>query len=917
MDAMTTAAKLDLRLSGAGRQVLLTEIDLFRNLGGGQTVSRRLMALRPQDRFHYFIRNEKPDAPRPPNAVAIPFVPKYRAVRDDLPHEQAHLLWAYQDARNLAFSVAQHLPGHSFDVVDVPDYTQHGIFIRAALEAEGLHCDIVALALHGTLSAAWAGGWPAPGAPAQLDEMQIREELQFRAADARYAISAAYAREWQAKAPLPINLVNPLSIVAAGDPTPGTPRAGPPDFVFVGRREKWKGPDLFLDLAWCVDPNLYRRLLIIGPDGFNHMGLGSDTILAGMARLRGLRPEIVGGLGREPVQRLLTERTVLLLPSRHDTFNLVTLEALARGCPALISRNAGAAEWLLKKLPDLAWLVVDVDCARTAAAAAADVLRHYDARRAEVVAAMQRLEPPPFGAFDDIYRPAPQVDMDGRQTVVELAARFGTLVRLEQRSRLRQAAVQPLVPVRRLARTIERLLPSVVRRQLDLVGPQGHRLLASARALYRLRHGGLRRAAKEAIRRTIERRSNFSPRTFRQIDRSRRLEGLRHDMLASPEADFVDQRAKLRHLSRQVDEHLVNRVPLFREMARLERALGRDLVAATYALRVMRWLGRDTYGDLPFVRATLRAEGFDREAATAEAMFGPAEERDARCLELMQDAFRRNRRKRDLPLAMVDDRRGPEPRRVAVIVSLYNAADKLPTLFACLAQQSLAARGELEVVLVDSNSPTDEFAALEGFLARRDLPVVYARSAQRETIQEAWNRGMGLTRRRDRPSSAPTRGCIPRRCTLAAALDADPRADWAMADSIVTSVDAEGVYDGDIMPYDRTGYRQDTVYLEPAICPGSAGCTRASTTGSASTTKASAPRGIPSSRAGFCRISTRCMCRAPWACSTTTPKSAPRRIRAPRSRICARGICGARWRGCAMPSPTGRRRRRWRCCAWH
>ena len=190
----------------------------------------------------------------------------------------------------------------------------------------------------------------------------------------------------------------------------------------------------------------------------------------------------------------------------------------------------------------------------------------------------------------------------------------------------------------------------------------------------------------------------------------------------------------------------MNRVPLFREMARLERALGRDLVAATYALRVMRWLGRDTYGDLPFVRATLRAEGFDREAATAEAMFGPAEERDARCLELMQDAFRRNRRKRDLPLAMVDDRRGagaaagcrdrfalqrrgqaPHPARSAWRSNRWPRA------------------GELEVVLVDSNSPTDELAALEGFLARRDLPVVYARSAQRETIQQAWNRGIGLT----------------------------------------------------------------------------------------------------------------------------------------------------------------------------
>ena len=254
--------------------------------------------------------------------------------------------------------------------------------------------------------------------------------------------------------------------------------------------------------------------------------------------------------------------------------------------------------------------------------------------------------------------------------------------------------MQPLVPMRRIAGVVAPLLPGGLRRTLARAGHLGQRLVASAHALYRLRRGGLRWAAKEAIRKAIGRMSRFSPRTFRQIDRSRRLEHLRHYMLAAPETDFGEQRAKLLHLSHRVTDHLVNRVPLFREMARLERALGRELIAATYALRVMRWAGRDTYGDLPFVRATLQAQGFDREAATAEAMFGPEQERDARCLEVMQDAFERNRRKRDLPLAVLDDRRGPAPRRVAVIVSLYNAAGKLPTLLACLAQQSLAARGE-------------------------------------------------------------------------------------------------------------------------------------------------------------------------------------------------------------------------------
>ena len=35
-----------------------------------------------------------------------------------------------------------------------------------------------------------------------------------------------------------------------------------------------------------------------------------------------------------------------------------------------------------------------------------------------------------------------------------------------------------------------------------------------------------------------------------------------------------------------------------------------------------------------------------------------------------------------------------------------------------------------------------------------------------------------------------------------------------MADSLVTNVDRDGVYDSDIMPYDRSGYCQDLVYLE-------------------------------------------------------------------------------------------------------
>src|SRR5258706_385114 len=83
------------------------------------------------------------------------------------------------------------------------------------------------------------------------------------------------------------------------------------------------------------------------------------------------------------------------------------------------------------------------------------------------------------------------------------------------------------------------------------------------------------------------------------------------------------------------------------------------------------------------------------------------------CLELMRDAFRSIKSVASSLLAVLDDRRNGGLPRVAAIVSLYNAAGKLPTLLATLQRQSLARRGELEVVLVDSASPTDERGVFE------------------------------------------------------------------------------------------------------------------------------------------------------------------------------------------------------------
>ena len=434
----------------ARRQVLIAHFDLFRDTGGGQSVYKAIVAARPNDVFYYFRRDETADATRPANAVGIPWKEIYVA---PLGADPGHFFWAYLECRNMAASVARHCRGVAFDVVDVPDFSSSGLFMARALRAEGVHAGITALAMHGTLSRAFRGGWPVLADYGRLlAELAMRENLQFRSADARYAISGLYEREWREKYPLAVNRLDPLCVVDTGAPVraPYAPRQ--PDLAFVGRREKWKGPDLFLDIAWSIDPAYYNRLIVAGADGPNHDGSGSTPILREAARLRRLNPEIPGNLSPPDLRKLFDGRTVLMLPSRHDTFNLVALEAVLRGCPVHVSHRAGVAEWLRANLPEFPWMIIDIDCARTAAGVATETLGHYDRRRDQLV---EHLALHPFKAdsstVERIYTPAGPRDADVDGNLDELAGWFATQIRFMPRP-LPVRLARPAIVIARLPR---------------------------------------------------------------------------------------------------------------------------------------------------------------------------------------------------------------------------------------------------------------------------------------------------------------------------------------------------------------------------------------------------------------------------------------------------------------------------------
>ena len=468
----------------SGRRILILDADLFAQVGGGQSVYHRLIALSPNDQWFYFRRNEAESGPRPANTTAIPLIDVMRQEVGWLPDRLHPFLPIWRMVRNLATSVVGHLGRTDFDVVDVPDYTQFAPFIRLALAEEGCRVGTVALALHGTLSDAFRGGWPTGQDESRiLAELRLREQLQFRTADASYAISNLYAEAWRRRSPRAVNHLDPLLITGAPQPAPAERQDGKPDLAFIGRREKWKGPDLFLDAAWCLDPESYRQLLLIGPEGANRLGQGSEALLLAAARRRNLdsRLNLYGNMKRDDVQSLLRGRTLLMLPSRHDTFNLTALEAICRGCPTLISERAGVVAWMRTHLPELDWAVVGLDCGRGMAESAAQVLGDYDRFRDALGQALHRAAlVPDMASLQGIYTVTDKPTVKALETAIEIVAQISPKIVDERITRGRPSlrfaakklrdgvprvirAVPGAGPAFRLSRSTWRSLPAPVR----------------------------------------------------------------------------------------------------------------------------------------------------------------------------------------------------------------------------------------------------------------------------------------------------------------------------------------------------------------------------------------------------------------------------------------------------------------------
>ncbi len=389
-------------------RVLLLDTDLFATVGGGQTFYRNVILKNPDIDFFYLKQNEPSTATRPVNAHPIelrehyPWTALLNFNDINVPYWTQSL---YLKANNIAASVAN----KSFDVVDFPDYNPIGLFLRSALQSHGVNVGRIAISMHGLISTTNALNWEGTGVPCRVT--RLTEELQFATADLRYFISERYQSECYALSRLPSHYVDPLHLFSPSRKNRYERKSAAPCINFVGRTEKRKGPHLFLQMLWWLSPGSYSSASIIGPPCLGSSGTPSTQTIEKMRSARGLDVRILGSMNSSELEELFASNSITCVPSIYDTFNLVALESLFAGCPAIIGSGAGIVDYLHDRFPKIRFEILDTKCFFASIPPIEALLENYDDYRADLSTALAESDYTPQGpAVRDVYESTPARD---------------------------------------------------------------------------------------------------------------------------------------------------------------------------------------------------------------------------------------------------------------------------------------------------------------------------------------------------------------------------------------------------------------------------------------------------------------------------------------------------------------------------
>ncbi|ACL59194.1 glycosyltransferase [Methylobacterium nodulans] len=372
-------------------RVLIADFDFFSALGGGQTFYRRMVERHPSWTCLYPSRG--PDLKAefrchlPTNAHPFGFDRFWYPV---------DLLDALQlesgEERHFAMLLAQiavPLQGQLLDLVEVPSFFPVCHLVRPIFSAFGIVVRRISLGMVGWVSVSNRNAYASETGAEVVARLEAIERRCIAAADASYTISNLHAAENMGTVPSGIvEMHDALDALPPPDPAP--PGAGPPDLWCVGRLDRNKGPDLFIEMVARIPRHLYGKCYLCGPDNTwaTSGPRWSETLLA-LARERSVDVQYLGEIPIGDLwSRAYRGRSVVVIPSRSDAFNYVAVEALTAGCPIVLTDRAGAAEFLREHHPEIAPPIMSPDDLDDAVEKLRTILEDYEGATGRLRAAL-------------------------------------------------------------------------------------------------------------------------------------------------------------------------------------------------------------------------------------------------------------------------------------------------------------------------------------------------------------------------------------------------------------------------------------------------------------------------------------------------------------------------------------------------
>ena len=750
-------------------KVLLLVDDLYEKVAdGGEVVYREIIKQSPDVDFYYFINNEHKEQKRPSNCFAIELLDcKNVFILQPLLLVDQHEKFVVNKLDKYMRSLCAYSHNLFFDIIEFPDYQRFGSYVPIILNKYHIFYKKIILAYHGSIAFTSGVNW---FANTFLPKDTIRHEIdQYNTVDAVYGLKHGFIKKWPHMVERSLYTIDPLNFIFPHIENRKNVKSLPALYA-VGRLERCKGNDLFIELLKSLNSLSYDNVIHLGSDlGIHGYPKTASEHLSDLASCRDIDYHYQPSVARHVLQDLYNNNIIVFALSRYDSFNLVTLEALFSGCPVVISSDCGICSYLDNCHPELPYIKFDLD-------------DFYGS-----VVKVQYL-------IDHIW--------DYRRSISDYICKydFSTIKPLDMELFYQQALATHSQDVNFYMNNLDYIVDMDTDSGIDLDIQDDDR--------------NINHFVSVLSHHDICNEYSFLREVITLPDLYHHWNVL-FDMAIHTDKMCY---AKI-HAIYNYEHYFLFRCNLWQKLSLLKQYTGYQEHALTYNLRLLRLCGQINQDLLPSTLSLIEANGIQNLHSPVFAMYGDDAQSCSNVLSYLRHTFTDNQfynvKENDTLYEFITDHRSQSCYKVSIIVSLYNASNKLQTFLHSLLFHPLILNKDVEFIFIDSCSPTNEYKIYQDLQASHDIPSVYARTRQRETIQQAWNRAIAL-------SSAPylvflgvdetlQRDAL---SVLSHHLDTHPYCDWVMSNSLITNVEDNGLYHSDNLYYNRADATPEHQYLE-------------------------------------------------------------------------------------------------------